>query len=257
MTSPVQIPADVDREDRLLGELTARQLIILTTAALAMYLVWIVTGPDRLILFGLLAAPVGLVGVVLAFGRRDGVSADRLLWAALTQRRQTPTAPRPQRSRAATPNSGRAPGTDPCVTAAPRRRRVRTRGDRGGAPKGVLGVAEGEQGVPSADQPARKNNRFASCPGHAGRSRGGHGRRIAQPVAVTVGVVAAVVAALTAARTYLWLNRPTDLDSHQGRGWPSRKKPPVGPSSGRRAAHTMPGTLSATGRAPVASAPVQ
>ena len=33
MTSPVQIPADVDREDRLLGELTARQLIILATAA--------------------------------------------------------------------------------------------------------------------------------------------------------------------------------------------------------------------------------
>ena len=33
MTSPVQIPADVDREDRLLGELTARQLIILTTTA--------------------------------------------------------------------------------------------------------------------------------------------------------------------------------------------------------------------------------
>ena len=31
MTTPVQIPADVDREDRLLGDLTARQLIILTT----------------------------------------------------------------------------------------------------------------------------------------------------------------------------------------------------------------------------------
>ena len=112
MTSPVQIPADVDREDRLLGELTARQLIILATAALAMYLVWTVTGPDRLILFGLLAAPVGLVGVVLAFGRRDGVSADRLLWAALTQRRQTPTAPRPRRRPAVTVNGGSAPDTD-------------------------------------------------------------------------------------------------------------------------------------------------
>ena len=108
MTSPVQIPADVDREDRLLGELTARQLIILATAALAVYLVWTVTGPDRLILFGLLAAPVGLAGVVLAFGRRDGVSADRLLWAALTQRRQTPTAPRARQRRAVAANGGSA-----------------------------------------------------------------------------------------------------------------------------------------------------
>jgi hypothetical protein len=129
MTAPVQIPADVDREDRLLGDLTARQLIILGTAALAVYLVWIVTGPDRALLFGLLAAPVSLAGVVLAFGRRDGVSADRLLWAALTQRRQTPTASRPQRTRAATANGPSAPDTDPCVTSAPRRRRVRTRGD--------------------------------------------------------------------------------------------------------------------------------
>ena len=63
---------------------------------------------------------MGLVGVVLAFGRRDGVSADRLLWAALTQRRQTPTAPRPS-GRAATANGLSAPDTDPCVAAAPRR----------------------------------------------------------------------------------------------------------------------------------------
>ena len=47
MTSPVQIPADVDREDRLLGELTARQLIILTATGLAVYLVWTRHRPDR------------------------------------------------------------------------------------------------------------------------------------------------------------------------------------------------------------------
>jgi hypothetical protein len=47
MTSPVQIPADVDREDRLLGELTARQLIILTATGLAGYLVWTMTGRPR------------------------------------------------------------------------------------------------------------------------------------------------------------------------------------------------------------------
>ena len=93
MTTPVQIPADVDREDRLLADLTARQLIILTTAALAVYLVWTVTGAAALIVFAASAAPLGLAGLVLAFGRRDGVSADRLLWAALTQRRHTPRAP--------------------------------------------------------------------------------------------------------------------------------------------------------------------
>ena len=93
MTTPVQIPADVDREDRLLADLTARQLIILTTTALAVSLVWTVTGPTALVVFAVSAGPLGLVGLVLAFGRRDGVSADRLLWAALTQRRHTPRAP--------------------------------------------------------------------------------------------------------------------------------------------------------------------
>ena len=59
MTTPVQIPADVDREDRLLGDLTARQLIILTTTALAVYLVWTVTGPTALIVFAVCGGAVG------------------------------------------------------------------------------------------------------------------------------------------------------------------------------------------------------
>jgi PrgI family protein len=124
MTSPVQIPADVDREDRLLGELTARQLIILTATGLVVYLVWTVTGPTALIVFAISATPLVLAGLVLAFGRRDGVSADRLLWAALTQRRQTPRAPRPLLSRAAA-----AAETDPRRAAVARRgRRSRARG---------------------------------------------------------------------------------------------------------------------------------
>ena len=61
---------------------------------------------------------------MLAFGRRDGVSADRLLWAALTQRRQTPRAPR--RPAAGPRQRRRSPDTDPC-----RRRRGRRRGDHG------------------------------------------------------------------------------------------------------------------------------
>src|SRR4051794_5214698 len=118
MTTPVQIPADVDREDRLLGDLTARQLIILTITALAVYLVWTVTGSTALIVFAVAAAPLSLVGLVLAFGRRDGVSADRLLWAALTQRRHTPRAPR--RPTAASAAGDADP--DPRRAAAARRR---------------------------------------------------------------------------------------------------------------------------------------
>lgn len=37
---------------------------------------------------------------------------------------------------------------------------------------------------------------------------------------------------------------------YQGRGWPSRKNPPVGPSSGRSAAHTTLAAPSATGLPP-------
>lgn len=44
---------------------------------------------------------------------------------------------------------------------------------------------------------------------------------------------------------------------YQGYGWPSREKPPRGPSSGRVAAQTIPGTLSAMGLAPMVSAPGQ
>ena len=55
---------------------------------------------------------------MLAFGRRDGVSADRLLWAALTQRRQTPRAPR----RPAAAAAAGVADPDPRRAAAARRR---------------------------------------------------------------------------------------------------------------------------------------
>src|SRR5690242_19933952 len=44
--------------------------------------------------------------------------------------------------------------------------------------------------------------------------------------------------------------RRAGLGGYHGRGWPSRKKPPVGPVSGRVAAQTMPAAPSATGRPP-------
>jgi hypothetical protein len=85
---PVRIPADVDREDRLLADLTARQVAILAVAAVVLWLAWVAT--RHLIppaVFAGAAAPVGVAAVLLALGRRDGLSLDRWLAAGLAQAR--------------------------------------------------------------------------------------------------------------------------------------------------------------------------
>lgn len=84
----VRIPADVDREDRLLADLTARQVAILAAAAAVLWLAWAVTRslvPPAV--FAGAAIPVVAATVLLALGRRDGLSLDRWLAAALAQAR--------------------------------------------------------------------------------------------------------------------------------------------------------------------------
>ncbi len=94
---PVRIPADVDREDRLLADLTARQVAILAATAAVLWLAFMAT--RHLVapaVFAGAVAPVALASVVVALGRRDGLSLDRLLVAALRQARsphQLVTAP--------------------------------------------------------------------------------------------------------------------------------------------------------------------
>jgi len=85
---PTVIPADVDKEDRLLAGLTARQLAILAVAGVAAWGV-IVAAKTLLPLpvAAALAAALAALGAVLALGRRDGLPADRLALAALRQRR--------------------------------------------------------------------------------------------------------------------------------------------------------------------------
>jgi hypothetical protein len=87
MTSPVRIPADVDMADRVVGSLTARQVTILGSTGLALYAAWDAT---RLVVppavFLALAVPVAVTAVVLALGRRDGMSMDRLFLAAVRHR---------------------------------------------------------------------------------------------------------------------------------------------------------------------------
>ncbi|SEB59837.1 PrgI family protein [Streptomyces melanosporofaciens] len=87
MTQPVRIPADVDREDTVLGSLTARQLLILTVAGIVLYGTWAATRDVvPLAVFAVLAIPIAVATVLLALGRRDGISLDRLALAALRQR---------------------------------------------------------------------------------------------------------------------------------------------------------------------------
>lgn len=80
----VKIPADIDRDDRLVANLTARQLAILAVTAVGLYGAWAATRAlVPLPLFLAIALPVGVVAASVALGQRDGVSLDRLLMAAL------------------------------------------------------------------------------------------------------------------------------------------------------------------------------
>ncbi|MGH2949466.1 MAG: PrgI family protein, partial [Solirubrobacteraceae bacterium] len=79
MSERTKLPADVELEDRLAFGLTARQLAILIATAIGAYLAFATLSsvlPPAVA--AALSTPVGIVGVGLALGRRDGVSADRL-----------------------------------------------------------------------------------------------------------------------------------------------------------------------------------
>lgn len=87
MTTPVKIPADVDMADTVLGPLTARQLTILAGTGLGLYLLWAATRAVLpVVAFLAIAIPIGAAAATLALGQRDGISADRLLLAAIRQR---------------------------------------------------------------------------------------------------------------------------------------------------------------------------
>ncbi|WP_165367664.1 PrgI family protein [Phytoactinopolyspora endophytica] len=84
---PVRIPADVDRDDRVLANLTARQLAILAVTGVCLYGAW--TATRALVppwLFAAAAVPVAVAVAVIALGSRDGVGLDRLLVAGIRQR---------------------------------------------------------------------------------------------------------------------------------------------------------------------------
>jgi PrgI family protein len=85
----VRIPADLDRPDRILVGLTARQLAILAAGGVA---AWTLEGRlDPLVgrpAAAVLAAPLALAAMALALGWRDGLPLDRLAVAGLGWWRQ-------------------------------------------------------------------------------------------------------------------------------------------------------------------------
>src|SRR5580700_5608036 len=82
---PVPIPSDVERPDKILAGLTARQVAI---AAVAAVLIWAGFQICRHVMpLPALAAPAGLAAVALVIGERDGLPLDRLLAAAWRQSR--------------------------------------------------------------------------------------------------------------------------------------------------------------------------
>ncbi|GAA1082770.1 PrgI family protein [Kitasatospora arboriphila] len=95
--SPVKIPADVDREDTVLGPLTARQALRLGAVALVLWLGYQAARPFVPLLFCAAAAlPVATAAVLAVLTRRDGLALDRWLAEAVrhrrTPRRLAPTA---------------------------------------------------------------------------------------------------------------------------------------------------------------------
>jgi PrgI family protein len=88
VSSGVRIPADIDRPDRILAGLSARQLgILAASGAVTWALATTAAAVLPLPVAVALAAPPALVGVALALGWRDGLPLDRLALAALRYRR--------------------------------------------------------------------------------------------------------------------------------------------------------------------------
>ncbi|GGS97444.1 MULTISPECIES: PrgI family protein [Streptomyces] len=81
---PARIPADVDRNDRILGPFTARQVAYLASLALVLYGgYWVTRTLMAPLPYLALVAPLAAVAAAFSVGRRDGIGMDRHLLAAI------------------------------------------------------------------------------------------------------------------------------------------------------------------------------
>ena len=85
----VTIPANLERPDRIIANLTTRQLAIITPAAGLLWVVYLTTAAlVPLPVFAALAIPVIAAAAALALLERDGVELDRLVCHAVRQATQ-------------------------------------------------------------------------------------------------------------------------------------------------------------------------
>jgi len=129
----VPIPSDVERPDKILAGLTARQVAI---AAVAAVIIWAGFQASRHVMplpaFAALASPVGLAATALVIGERDGLPLDRLLAAAWRQSRAPRRLVTAPEGIPAPPAWAAASGPPPPAVLAPLWRHI--------APDGVIGL---------------------------------------------------------------------------------------------------------------------
>jgi hypothetical protein len=88
-TYRARIPADVERPDRILAGLTARQLALLVVPAIGLWAGYVASRRFvPLPIYVALGAPIVVAALALALGRRDGLPLDRLVVAALRHARE-------------------------------------------------------------------------------------------------------------------------------------------------------------------------
>gem|GEM_PF-992796 len=126
-----QVPADFGAPDRVLYGLTARQVAILAGTSAVLWVAYhLLTPMVPTVVFGVAALPLAGLAAAVALGRRDGISMDRWIAAALTASRA------PHRLVAASGAITAAPGWAPALTTA-----AGTGARRGGKPAPAVVVA--------------------------------------------------------------------------------------------------------------------
>lgn len=99
MERGVYVPADLDLPDKLLFNLTGRQVAVLAPAALALWGLWqALVGHVHPVVLLLVSAPFAAAALALALARRDGTTLDRLVWAALRAPRKPLAAGTPEQA---------------------------------------------------------------------------------------------------------------------------------------------------------------
>jgi hypothetical protein len=159
MSDPIQaqVPADVDAPDRVLYGMSARQVAILAGTGVVLWVAYrALFGLVAPLVLLIAAVPVAAVAVGLALGRRDGISMDRWVGAALAQARSARRLVPIGQGLPAAPGWAPHAGTQRSVRAQARARASRVEGSPPVvAPLRLPATAIDENGVVDLDGPGR------------------------------------------------------------------------------------------------------